>query len=217
MWPCHCWQGCSPPGPNMTALPYAQRICAAKYHIPSRIRLSEECVDLLRRIFVVDPRQRITLRGIQQHPWFLHRDLPDQMQVLLKLLHASRTWIAPPETICMRTATWSFRRPPMRVCFAEHGSRRAASGRVHCLLVMCRMVMTGRLPMAQHSGAVQRPVSRPKCRSGRYLKRPGSPRTARGKFTSHSEETCTLLQIRQRTGQSANPGPRNALRGGRGT
>ena len=58
-----------------------QRICAAHYRIPSRIRLSEECADLLRRIFVVDPSQRIPLRGIKQHPWFLHRDLPDHMQV----------------------------------------------------------------------------------------------------------------------------------------
>ena len=38
-------------------------------------------MDLLRRIFVVDPGQRIPLRGIKQHPWFLHRDLPDHMQV----------------------------------------------------------------------------------------------------------------------------------------
>ena len=60
---------------------YPQRICAAHYRIPSRIRLSEECADLLRRIFVVDPGQRIPLRGIKQHPWFLHRDLPEHIQV----------------------------------------------------------------------------------------------------------------------------------------
>ena len=65
--------------PSGTA-PCAQRICAAHYRIPSRIRLSGECVDLLRRIFVVDPGQRIPLRGIKQHPWFLHRDPPDHMQ-----------------------------------------------------------------------------------------------------------------------------------------
>ena len=75
----HCI--CARLPPTESCLSSAQRICAAKYRIPSRIRLSEECADLLRRIFVVDPSQRITLRGIKQHPWFLHRELPNQMQV----------------------------------------------------------------------------------------------------------------------------------------
>ena len=32
--------------------------------------LSEGCRDLLDKIFVVDPKQRITVAAIMQHPWF---------------------------------------------------------------------------------------------------------------------------------------------------
>lgn len=52
-----------------------QRIMAVKYNIPSRLKLSEECKDLLRRILVADPTKRITIKEIYAHPWFL-KDLP---------------------------------------------------------------------------------------------------------------------------------------------
>lgn len=57
-----------------------QRIVRANYTIPAGLHLSEQCLDLWRRIFVVAPTERITLEGIQQHPWFL-QNLPLQLQV----------------------------------------------------------------------------------------------------------------------------------------
>lgn len=45
------------------------RVLEIKYEMPPN--LSEECKDLLRRIFVKDPRHRIKMPGIAQHPWFV--------------------------------------------------------------------------------------------------------------------------------------------------
>ena len=57
-----------------------QRIALGQYSIPSDVRLSRACLDLLARIFVVHPKRRITLEQIQQHPWFV-QNLPPEMQV----------------------------------------------------------------------------------------------------------------------------------------
>jgi serine/threonine-protein kinase SRK2 len=45
------------------------RVLDIKYEMPPN--LSEECKDLLRRIFVKDPHYRIKMEGIGQHPWFI--------------------------------------------------------------------------------------------------------------------------------------------------
>ena len=39
------------------------------------VQVSEECKDLLRKVLMADPGQRLTIQGIMQHPWFL-QDLP---------------------------------------------------------------------------------------------------------------------------------------------
>lgn len=57
-----------------------QRILAVKYAIPPQLRISVECQDLLARIFVAQPAQRITLSDIKRHPWFL-RNLPVELAV----------------------------------------------------------------------------------------------------------------------------------------
>jgi len=48
-----------------------QRILHVDYHIPSHIRLSEECRDLLRRVLVAEPAKRMTVEDIYNHPWYL--------------------------------------------------------------------------------------------------------------------------------------------------
>lgn len=53
---------------------------AVKYSIPPQLRISLECQDLIARIFVANPVQRITLPQIKQHPWFL-RNLPAELAV----------------------------------------------------------------------------------------------------------------------------------------
>ncbi|WIA17833.1 hypothetical protein OEZ85_009339 [Tetradesmus obliquus] len=55
-----------------------KRILAVKYSIPPQLRISAECQDLLARIFVAAPAQRITLPEIKRHPWFL-KNLPVEL------------------------------------------------------------------------------------------------------------------------------------------
>jgi serine/threonine-protein kinase SRK2 len=50
-----------------------ERIIAADYAPITHV--SEACQDLLRRMMTSDPKNRISVQGIMQHPWFLH-DLP---------------------------------------------------------------------------------------------------------------------------------------------
>ncbi|KFM27066.1 Serine/threonine-protein kinase SRK2A [Auxenochlorella protothecoides] len=56
-----------------------QRIMSVRYTFPANIRLSRECADLLQRIFVANPAQRIRIRQIKAHPWFL-RNLPEELR-----------------------------------------------------------------------------------------------------------------------------------------
>lgn len=68
----------APPPPPAVLPP--QRIMRMQYWFPSTLGLSPDCLDLLGRIFVRDPAQRIDLAGIQRHPWFL-KNLPPECQV----------------------------------------------------------------------------------------------------------------------------------------
>ncbi len=54
----------------------AQRILSVDYVLPYNKAVSDECKDLLQRILVAEPKQRITMADIQRHPWFT-RDLPE--------------------------------------------------------------------------------------------------------------------------------------------
>lgn len=51
-----------------------------RYSFPANLRLSGECLDLIRQIFVANPGKRVTLKGLKQHPWFL-QNLPDELKV----------------------------------------------------------------------------------------------------------------------------------------
>ena len=51
------------------------KIRNCEYEIQRNVVLSPGCVDLIKRIFVVDPQRRIDIPGIQAHPWFV-TDLP---------------------------------------------------------------------------------------------------------------------------------------------
>ncbi|XP_038722793.1 serine/threonine-protein kinase SRK2I isoform X2 [Tripterygium wilfordii] len=52
-----------------------QRILSVQYSIPECVQISEECRQLISRIFVADPAARITMPEIKNHVWFL-RNLP---------------------------------------------------------------------------------------------------------------------------------------------
>ncbi|KAH9711729.1 protein kinase domain-containing protein [Citrus sinensis] len=52
-----------------------QRILSVQYSVPDTIPISQECRDLISRIFVADPAARITIPEIMKHQWFL-KNLP---------------------------------------------------------------------------------------------------------------------------------------------
>ena len=47
-----------------------KRILQVQYELPDGLVVSDACRDLLRRILVADPRERIGIDGIMAHPWF---------------------------------------------------------------------------------------------------------------------------------------------------
>ena len=47
-----------------------------EYRIPEGGKVSDELRDLLSKILVEDPQQRISMQGIMAHPWF-KKDLPE--------------------------------------------------------------------------------------------------------------------------------------------
>ncbi|KAK8519335.1 hypothetical protein V6N13_133258 [Hibiscus sabdariffa] len=55
-----------------------QRIMAVQYKIPDYVHISQDCRNLLSRIFVAHPSRRITLKEIKNHPWFL-KNLPREL------------------------------------------------------------------------------------------------------------------------------------------
>lgn len=66
--------------PLILNLATLQRIMGIKYSFPPHLHLSRECVDIIAKIFVGNPANRITVDGIRNHPWFL-KNLPDELRV----------------------------------------------------------------------------------------------------------------------------------------
>lgn len=57
------------------------RILAMQWNIPHDADISVECKDLLCRMLVPEPSQRITMQQIQHHPWFLTHLPPDAVSM----------------------------------------------------------------------------------------------------------------------------------------
>ncbi|XP_047321625.1 serine/threonine-protein kinase SRK2I-like [Impatiens glandulifera] len=55
-----------------------QRILQVQYAIPDNIPISPECRHLISRIFVHDPKQRMSITEIMKHEWFV-RNLPNEL------------------------------------------------------------------------------------------------------------------------------------------
>lgn len=45
------------------------------------LQVSQGCKDLLARLLVPDSRQRSSLNGIKEHPWFCHALLPHTLEM----------------------------------------------------------------------------------------------------------------------------------------
>eukprot|EP00884_Botryococcus_braunii_P014127 jgi/Botrbrau1/22715/Bobra.0132s0054.1 len=63
--------------PSHKAIVMLQRILQADYKWPDSVTVSPECQDLIGRMLVLNPEQRLTSAEIQQHPFFL-KDLPQE-------------------------------------------------------------------------------------------------------------------------------------------
>lgn len=46
-----------------------QRILNVEYGFPAQVEISDSCKDLLVRILVGDPAERMSIPQIMQHPW----------------------------------------------------------------------------------------------------------------------------------------------------
>ena len=53
---------------NASAL-LLQRILNVEYGFPAQVEISDSCKDLLTRILVADPAERMSIPQIMQHPW----------------------------------------------------------------------------------------------------------------------------------------------------
>ena len=60
------------------------RTSTADYVIPEKIKVSEQCKDFLQRCLTPDPKQRISIQQIYDHPWF-KQDLPPQVMASQKI------------------------------------------------------------------------------------------------------------------------------------
>ncbi|KAL3156012.1 hypothetical protein ABBQ32_013000 [Trebouxia sp. C0010 RCD-2024] len=67
-------------GPHQRQQLFLNRIQAGDVQIPHDPPVSEECKDLIRRIFTPSPARRITVQEILQHPWFL-TGLPKELRM----------------------------------------------------------------------------------------------------------------------------------------
>ncbi|KAL3133461.1 Serine/threonine-protein kinase srk2a [Trebouxia sp. C0009 RCD-2024] len=56
-----------------------QRIMGVKYSFPTNLHISRECLDMMSKIFVGNPANRISIAGIKSHPWFT-KNLPDELK-----------------------------------------------------------------------------------------------------------------------------------------
>lgn len=58
-----------PTEPGVLNRKLVQRIVHCMYELPAGLALSNECRDMLARIFVADPKKRIDSYSISSHPW----------------------------------------------------------------------------------------------------------------------------------------------------
>ncbi|XP_062225668.1 serine/threonine-protein kinase SAPK7-like isoform X2 [Phragmites australis] len=70
------------------------RIMSIQYKIPEYVHISQDCKELLSRIFVANPAKRITIREIKNHPWFL-KNLPRELTEAAQAMYYKRDNSAP--------------------------------------------------------------------------------------------------------------------------
>ncbi|KAJ3671443.1 hypothetical protein LUZ60_007522 [Juncus effusus] len=70
------------------------RIMSVQYKIPDYVHVSQDCRDILARIFVPNSARRITIREIRNHPWFL-KNLPRELNEAAQAVYYKKDNSAP--------------------------------------------------------------------------------------------------------------------------
>ncbi|CAL5016963.1 unnamed protein product [Urochloa decumbens] len=70
------------------------RIMSTQYKIPEYVHVSQDCKELLSRIFVANSAKRITIREIRNHPWFL-KNLPRELTEAAQAMYYKKDNSAP--------------------------------------------------------------------------------------------------------------------------
>lgn len=100
-----------------------QRILRMEWSIPADVEVSPECRDLLCKLLVGDPRHRLTMAQIQQHPWFLTNLPPDALAMNDNFLaHTDYTGVQSEEDIKAVLASAAIPAPASRYAFTNPGA-----------------------------------------------------------------------------------------------
>lgn len=67
-----------------------QKISSVEYSIPASLHISESAQDLLKKIFVADPKARISIPGILHHVWYAEGLPPRAISMNANVLADSR-------------------------------------------------------------------------------------------------------------------------------
>eukprot|EP00884_Botryococcus_braunii_P011516 jgi/Botrbrau1/20365/Bobra.0006s0030.1 len=85
------------PGQKISTM--LQRILKVDYAFPANVPLSAECKDLVSRLLVANPANRITLPEILRHPWYLLDLPPGVAEMNDELLAASEEYVNSGQTV----------------------------------------------------------------------------------------------------------------------
>ncbi|URD79917.1 serine threonine-protein kinase [Musa troglodytarum] len=101
------------------------RIVSVQYKIPEYVHTSQDCRQILSRIFVANPEKRITISEIRNHPWFL-KNLPRELTEAAQAQYYKRDNDAPtysPQSIeeIMRIVSEARTPPPSSTPVAGFG------------------------------------------------------------------------------------------------
>ncbi|XP_020247588.1 serine/threonine-protein kinase SAPK7-like isoform X3 [Asparagus officinalis] len=101
------------------------RIMSVQYKIPDYVRISQDCRQLLSRIFVANPMRRISIREIRNHPWFL-KNLPRELTEVAQAAYYKRDQSAPTFSLqsiedIMKIVGEARTRPPISKSISGYG------------------------------------------------------------------------------------------------
>lgn len=74
------------PGRQHEILQMYEKMVNQRYYIPRETNITEECLDLLRRMLLPEPSARLSMEAIMAHPWFVKNLPPEAVDMVTKYL-----------------------------------------------------------------------------------------------------------------------------------